>query len=383
MFINLIDSLLDAPPIIDREKYLIKSDIPLSNILTNFVDKNEYKAELVLFPQHLDYLEERRRNRNVGPYDYHHSSVKYRQTWDALKLPNFIISKKLLEFFIEGCNLYTISQFFNMEYSSRDEFEKHKEIFKMIVDKFNYLKEGEEGYLTYGERGKTQIRYGKFINTILEILYNKDRVFYNQRMIEVEASVDQYKSKFNTSKYKISVLNGKDILLGYDTKYQHSYSGGMLGNSCMNNKFDYLKLYTKNPDKIFMFVITNTDDKIVARNLVWKIEKYNNFLFDRVYAIDNYISKTAVNIAEGENWIIWDECGNTGVKKVQRINEDGEVNLVDNPNLEVKLSFKGVKRYPYLDTFRYQRLWKKKLTNERLSKLYYCYESTGGIRHRH
>ena len=68
-----------------------------------------------------------------------------------------------------------------------------------------------------------------------------------------------------------------------------------------------------------MFIITNGDDKIVSRNLVWRIEKYNNFLFDRVYSIDNFLSQTAINIAEGENWILWDENGN--IKNVNALVE--------------------------------------------------------------
>jgi len=377
MNINLIDSLLDAPPIIDREKCTIKSDIPLSNILTSFVSPNENKSELVIFSHQLDQIEYDRRTRQyVGSYYGVSRTDRYRSMWEKINPSRFIISKKLLEFLIENSRMNVIQKFFQLDCSDRNEFLRYKEAFSLIVDKFNYLKEGEAGYLIYGERGNSQIRYGKFINTLYDILCINS--YYNNKNQEIEQAVDQYKSKFSISKYKVCVLNGRDLLLGYDIAYQQKYQSGMLGGSCMNDKKQYLKLYSKNPDKIYLFVITNSDDKIISRNLVWRIKKYNNFFFDRVYAIDNYIRNVAIKIAEEENWMIYVE--NVGLMKVKRIDIDGEVKEINNDNLKIKLSFKGVHTYPYLDSFRYQRIWSNTLTTKRVNKFRHLYEYTNGGR---
>ena len=380
MNINLIDSLLDAYPTIDRDRHKIISDIPLSNILTTFIPPDENKSEWVIFHRQLDQMEyDQRLSEYSDGYYTPFRSDRFEQMWSKMKLPRLIISKRLLEFFTKECTS-EIKKLFNLEINSNTEFNKYKEIFSYIIDKFDYLKEGESGYLIYGEKGNSQIRYGKFVKLILDMIYtyNFDP---NQRNIEIEQSVDQYKSKFSVSQHKVSVLNGDDILLGYDTKYHHNHHGGMLSGSCMNDKFSYLKLYTKNKDKIFLFVITNGDDKIISRNLVWKIKKYNNFFFDRVYAIDNYIRNTASKVAELEGWIIWNEGG--GIQKIKMIDRDGEVKDINGRHLKIKLSFRGVKKYPYLDTFRYQRWWTQTLTNKYFNRLYHCYELTHGNRETH
>jgi hypothetical protein len=169
------------------------------------------------------------------------------------------------------------------------------------------------------------------------------------------------------------------LLLGYDSKYYQRYKTGMLGESCMNDKLHVLKLYSKNPNKVCLFVITNSDDKIISRNLVWRIKKYNNFYFDRVYAIDNYIREAALNVAKEENWMYYIE--NVGLAEVKRIDGDGEIKRIyNNGNLKIKLSFKGVKSFPYLDSFRYQRLWSKKLTTKKFERFAKVYEQTQGGR---
>ena len=41
---------------------------------------------------------------------------------------------------------------------------------------------------------------------------------------------------------------------------------------------------------------------------------------------------------------------------------------------------KGIHMFPYLDTFRYQRLWNNVFTNKRYNSLHHLYEYTDGNR---
>jgi len=197
-------------------------------------------------------------------------------------------------------------------------------------------------------------------------------------MKELERYVDIYKARFNTNGYRVSVLNGDDILLGYDTRYQFRKRGTMLNQSCMNDKLNYLKLYMKNPDKIYLFVVTDGDGKIISRNLVWRLKKLNNFLFDRVYSIDNYISDAVKKLAESENWIVYNE--NRGIQTVKKIDDSGSVKVMKKPTVKIKLSFKGVKLYPYLDTFKFQIKKTKVLTNKKIKVFSHIYDDTHGRR---
>lgn len=391
MNINLIDTLLSEKPIIDRENHTVNSEISLSNILQTSIETQKF--EFVFLPSYLDEIYNRNIQSNSGVTligngryypgsSYSVNSIgylgylnKFENAWKTLKLDKFIISKKLLDFFIYNCDIHLITSLFKMEYNNIKENERFINIFTMIINKFNYLKEGENGYLIYGKKSN-QIRYGKFVNMIIEMILDKPNLD-NQRMRNIEFSVDIYKSKFSTREYKICILTGKDILVGYNRRYQ---KGGntMLYNSCMNSEYPSLKLYTINPKKIFLLVITNNEGKIISRNLIWKLKKYNNYLFDRVYAMDNYIRKTVLKLARYENWIMFEE--GSGVQTIKRINKNGESKNVKGKTFSIRLSFRGVKKFPYCDTMKYQRIGTRRLTNKKLKFMFYRYEQTRGDR---
>ena len=383
MSINLIDTLLDEQPRIDWEGYRIYSDVPLSNIIGETIP-GESKSEYVLFQRQLDKIknEENRYDQLSGStyrthYNYY-SSDHYEDIWRKLNLGQFVISSRLLRFFTKESDNSIIKIVFNMDMQFFKDKDAILRVYSELVDKFNYLKEGKDGYLIYGKK-EIKIRYGKFVNMLYKLMYgDKDNGLKEINQQEIEKSVDFYKTKFNTGGYRVSVLVGDDIKLGYDRKFQLRKTDTMLYQSCMNDKPDFLNLYAINTEKIYLLVITNDDGKIISRNLMWRLKKYNNFLFDRVYAVDNYVRNASLKIAELENWITYVEgVGVTGMKK---IGLDGEAKKVNNSNLKIKLNFNGVNRFPYLDTFMYQRRWGKTLTNKRLYRYCYKYEQTGGGR---
>jgi len=386
MNINLIDTLLEEQPFIDTETKTILSNINYSQVLGQSIPIKD-KSELVIFASHLDqinneqYLRDGRSRFGNGynGYEYRPSN-KYRDAWNVFGLDRLIISKKLLEFFMYRCEIYSIKKLFSM---SPDIFRGDRKdvsirAYYIIIDKFNNLRESEDGYLVYGESG-SKIRYGKFINMINEMFQNGDTMYHKYRVKEIERSVDLYKARFNTSDYKICVLTGEDILYGYNREYQAYRGDTMLHQSCMNGKQSYLKLYTKNKKKIHLLVITDKDDKIVSRNLIWRLKKYNNFLFDRVYAADNFIERSIRELAESENWIM--RNGTASIDSIKKINnEDGTVESIPGKTIKIKLNFFGFIRYPYLDTMLYQRIWSRTLTNKRYNRFMWRYDSTGGNR---
>ena len=65
-----------------------------------------------------------------------------------------------------------------------------------------------------------------------------------------------------------------------------------------------------------------------------------------------------------------------------KINDDGEVVGSYKKNISIKLSFKGVKNYPYIDTLSRQRRWSRKLTTK-YHRGSYRYNNTNGKRSRY
>ena len=66
----------------------------------------------------------------------------------------------------------------------------------------------------------------------------------------------------------ITFLSGEKILEGYNRKNYYGEDGGTLHKSCMTNKFNFLNLYTHNPNQIKLAVIY-INDKVAARCFVW------------------------------------------------------------------------------------------------------------------
>jgi len=106
---------------------------------------------------------------------------------------------------------------------------------------------------------------------------------------QVEEFVNKYKKKW-LELYEIPnfrIVKGEDILYWYlESNY---LDGGLstLGNSCMrySSKNHYMKLYAENTETVSMAIMTRIVDgveKLVARNLIWKIS--DGFYYcDRIY----------------------------------------------------------------------------------------------------
>jgi hypothetical protein len=120
------------------------------------------------------------------------------------------------------------------------------------------------------------------------------------------------------------IVKGQDILKGY-TKSNYVEGGSTLQNSCMGDKFDYLKLYTENPKQISL-IIFYTGTKVCGRTLLWNCDN-GGIYHDRIYV--------------GFDWLehfMLDKLKSIGYK---RICDKNKVSLS-------KLDFVS---YPYMDSF--------------------------------
>lgn len=178
---------------------------------------------------------------------------------------------------------------------------------------------------------KDKIKIGRAIRKILADSHIRatDR--------EVEDFVHLYKSYFtNQNKIKYDVVTGEKIRYWYYCNNYSSSSEGTIGRSCMSYESTqvFLDLYTNNPDVCSLVVMIDSNDKLLARALLWKDMK-GVYHLDRIYYTQYW------NCLKMTEWI-------------QDWAENNKHKLVDNTlNIAVKLSKWKFNYYPYLDTVRY------------------------------
>lgn len=344
---NVFDKLKNHNYSINQNNKIIHSDITLGELLHNqhSVSKSDDMIEL-------------------GEY-YKYSDFECSE--------NIFISYKLLTILTTQNIINEIRYIFSI-YDYPFHYSLYNKIFDFIKDKYNYLTIDSDGYLKYGINGDRKIRFGKFINKIL--YFYKYRRNLNKI---VEELVNYYKFNVDITICKVALLNGDDIKHGYDMDYHHRIQNSVLFNSCMNNRpSEFFELYSKNKNKIYLLVLLN-DGKIISRNLMWYIKKYNNVLLDKIYHTNDSIRTAIINLAEHEKWIISD-CG--FAKNICKIDKGNCIQINDKKYLDIKLNFKGIKKFPYLDTFRYQSIFSNKLTNKYRYNFSYHYDNTLGERYK-
>lgn len=131
-------------------------------------------------------------------------------------------------------------------------------------------------------------------------------------------------------RYEYRFVKGRDIQRWYNEERYHSEAGS-LGNSCMRYDYceSYLQIYADNPDAVKLLIVTDQEDKLVGRSLVWK-DKW----FDRAYAISEDIEKGIIV-----------HLTDSGLIDVYNKN----VGLIA---IELETSEDDYSEFPYMDTFK-------------------------------
>ena len=105
---------------------------------------------------------------------------------------------------------------------------------------------------------------------------------------------------------RFKLVNGKEIRKWY---YRNSYSteAGNLGASCMryDKCQDFFGIYENNPEKCNLLILTNRDDKLIGRALVWiGLKKPTEKTFmDRVYTIQQSDEELFKKYATIQGWL--------------------------------------------------------------------------------
>lgn len=193
----------------------------------------------------------------------------------------------------------------------------------------------QEGHILLASKKsnkKISIKFGRLIKQLSTKIIESGIDYQKFSEKDIEDIHNQWTSHQKLGTFATSLLSGEDILSAYTYEnYLNGQidkeNGTILHKSCMTNKFNYLPLYTKNPNQVSLLVL-KFNEKVVSRALVWTAMDGKRYI-DRIYHIKDWMYNYMKSEAENMGIII--------------INSN--INSV-----EVKLDKWKFTRYPYLDS---------------------------------
>ena len=173
-----------------------------------------------------------------------------------------------------------------------------------------------------------------------------NKIFKNISSKEIEIFSNLYKSAQNPDSLNFRIVSGEEIIDWYNEK---NYSSGTssLNSSCMRYSFckNFFEIYVENPDVVKLLILTNNNNKLLGRALLWNTQVK---VMDRIYTVKDEKYAFQFKKWATDNGYIW--------KKEQKWNntlyftDDIQTSLL---NLSVKLENFSCEDYPYLDTFKF------------------------------
>lgn len=184
-----------------------------------------------------------------------------------------------------------------------------------------------------------RMKIGKFIKKI----NNK----YDPTNIEKFVTI--YKSIYLEKESDPIIVGGEDLRKVFLIKNVAAEVGDYATN-CMRYESTqkFLDIFVENPETISAVVLTNEDNKILSRALLWKTTD-GNIVMDRVYAVDPGWKRVLHNWANEKGYYYRAKDDTKPFNTDIFIHNGNEV-IKD---FSVKLNNSSFDTYPYLDTFFY------------------------------
>lgn len=242
---------------------------------------------------------------------------------------------------------------------------------------FDEWDEEDEPSLPYTMRGRSEMKIGRIITYLCKLanLKVKDQ--------DIEKFVNMYKSTSESGDIQFKMVSGKDIAKYYtsDRTYGYRDEMGSLGASCMiDTDKKRFKIYTKNKDKVNLLIYVNSNDEILGRALVWKLDKSPceaKYFMDRVYTTRDSDIYKFIKYAKNQGWLYKFRQG-YGVDEAVVFEYNGKKIYG-----EIKVNLNGdFNKYPFLDTLCFLSKDKKSLSNLPSKKCFTLHDHEYGERER-
>ncbi len=221
----------------------------------------------------------------------------------------------------------------------------------------------------YTMNGRGEIKVGRAIRYICDLY----EIEVNDK--NIEDIVNKYKSiseKSTGPSFKF--LIGDDIKKGYDTD-NYSSERGSLSDSCMNDEFSYLRIYTKNEKNIRLLILED-EDGITGRAIVWKLDTSPceaEYFMDRIYFNHDYQVDTFREYAKENGWMYKKRMSYGYDEAVQFVYKEKDVF----GEIRVKLEDGDFEEYPFLDTLPFLSRDKKELSNIPSRRCFILHDTEG------
>ena len=179
---------------------------------------------------------------------------------------------------------------------------------------------------------------------------------FNINDSEIENFVNLFKSYFDNDISKFKIVSGNEIKKWYLVDNYYMPNGcryGTLWNSCMRyvEKNSYMNIYADNPNVVKMLVNIDENGSVKSRALLWEsaTDKEGNIykVMDRIYSVYDHEINSFKKWASENGYIYKYEQS----AKSERlfVTPDGVKDL----RLKIQLENWRMKKYPYIDTFKF------------------------------
>jgi hypothetical protein len=188
----------------------------------------------------------------------------------------------------------------------------------------------------YDNKYTQEMRVGKFFKKIFPMSSDK----------EIEETVNKYKALYEIvikNRFKnIKLVKGSEIREWYKIE---NVAGKYRVNSCMvipDTKWNKLishitfRIYKNNPSKVNLMILTDDDNKLMGRALVWFLDEPEGKVYmDRIYG-DEKVMALFREYAKKEGWLSYNFPGEEKLPQMK---------------VHIKKDYGAPKYNPYMDTF--------------------------------
>lgn len=214
-------------------------------------------------------------------------------------------------------------------------------------NRISYISKDRVASLTPQEIWISKKRYDARFGAVV------NRVFKGLTNVDVEQFSALMKAAFLQCPYKFTITEGEGIKKWYYGENYKSMDKGTLGASCMKHSHSQslLNFYIENKEIVKLLVMTDSDNLLVGRALIWNISD-DIKVMDRIYTYNTddefyfkqWCDENGYLYKQKQNWNSPYLFESKGVKSVNKI------------SFKVK-RYPGMgtewKKMPYLDTFKW------------------------------
>lgn len=213
----------------------------------------------------------------------------------------------------------------------------------------------------YADRRRAATRVGRLVHRIFGDRYPTGGARHS---VEVFANTLKSLREMAVGHGTFRILSGPTIVEVYRSDL-YPVANGSINHSCMNDKLEFLSLYTDNPGVVRLLALFGPDGKVYGRALVWNLttldgKPTDRVYMDRIYTARYHDDRKFVTYADRKDWLYRSDSG-PGLDFEVYDPEDGTQRW---RKIEVSIKPGDYSPYPYVDSLQVYDRTNSILTND-------------------